>query len=209
MKLLARASRRAAQREAAGKLQTRAEAGRRAVLVSAPLADARFLGISHRVDGPQSHHGDLPGALHSVSGRSRIEEAVEREGVGVSGRRRNRRARIARCHYAAVARKARQPDLRDQLQPAAPRRPGARQWADRAGAGGDFPRLRLERDQSAVGQRLGSAAGQGSRRAAGQAHGRDRRRSVSEVRRRIGRLLTRAFLGRGSEAAGHGAAPQR
>ena len=47
--------------------------------------------------------------------------------------------------------------LRRQLQPAAPRRPGARQRLDRAGAGGPLRRRRLERDQAAVGRRLGSA----------------------------------------------------
>src|SRR5260221_4085652 len=43
--------------------------------------------------------------------------------LGVPRRRRDRRARSARRHHAAGARKARQPDLRDQLQPPAARRP--------------------------------------------------------------------------------------
>ena len=50
---------------------------------------------------------------------------------------------------------ARQPDLRRQLQPAAPRRPGARQRPDHRGAGVAVRRRRLERDQGAVGHRLG------------------------------------------------------
>ena len=133
----------------------------------------------------------------------------QREGLGVPRRRRDRRARSARRDHAAGARKARQPDLRRQLQPAAARRPGARQRPDHPGARSGVPRRRLERDQGDLGPRVGSAARQGSRRPAGQAHGRDRRRPVSEVRRRIGRLRPRAFLGRRSAAARHGQAPVR
>ena len=66
------------------------------------------------------------------------------------------------------AREARQPDLRHQLQPAAPGRPGARQRQDHPGARGRVPRLRLERHQADLGQLLGPAAGarQGRRRCA-------------------------------------------
>ena len=60
-----------------------------------------------------------------------------------------------------------------------------------------------------LGPRVGSAAREGSRRSARQAHGRDRRRPVSEVRRRIGRLRARTLLGRRSAAARHGQAPLR
>ena len=38
----------------------------RAVVLPAPLADARLLAVPHRVDGPRPDHGDLPGALHEV-----------------------------------------------------------------------------------------------------------------------------------------------
>ena len=107
------------------------------------------------------------------------------QGLGVPRRRRDRRARSAGRDHAAGARKARQPDLRRQLQPAAARRPGARQRPDHPGAGSRVPRRRLERDQGDLGPRMGSAARQGSRRPAREAHGRDRRRPVSEVRRRI------------------------
>ena len=58
----------------------------------------------------------------------------------------------------AGAREARQPDLRHQLQPAAPRRPGARQRQDHPGARDDLPRRRLERDQGDLGLALGPAA---------------------------------------------------
>ena len=56
---------------------------------------------------------------------------------------------------AGLAREARQPDLRHQLQPAAARRPGARQRQDHPGAGGRLPRRRLERHQGHLGQRVG------------------------------------------------------
>jgi hypothetical protein len=48
--------------------------------------------------------------------------------------------------------KAGQPDLRHQLQPAAPGRPGARQRQDHPGTGRRVPRRRLERDQADLGQ---------------------------------------------------------
>ena len=44
------------------------------------------------------------------------------------------------------------------------------------------------------GKRLGSVACQGSRRPARQAHGRDRRRRIPEIHRRVGRVHARAFL---------------
>ena len=56
---------------------------------------------------------------------------------------------------ARGARKARQPDLRHQLQSSATRRAGARQRADHPGAGVAVHRRRLERDQGALGLRLG------------------------------------------------------
>ena len=55
----------------------------------------------------------------------------------------------------AVARKARQPDLRHQLQPAAAGRPGARQRQDHSGTGRPVPRRGLERDQVHVGRATG------------------------------------------------------
>ena len=50
-----------------------------------------------------------------------------------------------------------QPDLRDQLQPAATGRSGPRQRQDRAGAGGVLQGRRLGRDQGPVGSGVGSA----------------------------------------------------
>ena len=66
-----------------------------------------------------------------------------------------RRARNARRDHAGRAREARQPDLRHQLQPAAARRPGARQRQDHSGAGRHLPRRRLERHQGHLGRRAG------------------------------------------------------
>ena len=114
-----------------------------------------------------------------------LKPKSRREGLGVSRRRRDRRARSARRDHAAGARKARQPDLRHQLQSAAARRSGPRQRPDHPGTRSDVPRRRLERHQGALGPRMGSAAREGSRRPARQADGRDRRRPVPEVRRRI------------------------
>ncbi len=53
------------------------------------------------------------------------------------------------------------------------------------------------------------AAREGPRRSSRQAHGRNRRRPVSEVRRRVRRVSARAFLGRRSAAARDGQAPER
>ena len=106
------------------------------------------------------------------------------QGLGLPRRRRMRRAGDARRDHARRAREARQPDLRHQLQPAAARRPGARQRQDHPGAGRAVPRRRLERDQGHLGRRLGSAAGEGRIGPARQADGRSRRRPVSEVHRR-------------------------
>jgi pyruvate dehydrogenase E1 component len=61
---------------------------------------------------------------------------------GRSGRRRNGRTGIAGLDHAGFARAARQPDLRRQLQPAAARRPGARQRQDHSGTGSRFSAAR-------------------------------------------------------------------
>ena len=154
-----------------GEFPPRAESGRRAVVVSPSLADARLLGIPHGVDGSRSADGDLSGAVHAVPRGSRPQAEVERQDLGVSRRRRNRRARSAGRDHPAGARKAGQPDLRRQLQPPAPRRSGARQRPDHSRAGSRVSWCRLERDQGDLGTRVGSAAGQGSRRSPGQTHG--------------------------------------
>ena len=181
--------------------------GRRSLVVPAPVADARVLAVPDRLDGARADHVDLPGPLQPLPRRSRPEAGVESEGLGVSRRRRDRRARNARRHHSGLAREARQPDLRHQLQPAAARRPGARQRPDHPGARGDLPRRRLERHQGDLGQRLGSARGEGHRRPARAAARGDRRRAVPEVRRRRRRLHAPAPLRQQSAPARHGAAP--
>jgi pyruvate dehydrogenase E1 component len=58
-------------------------------------------------------------------------------------------------------------------------------------------RARLERDQGAVGARVGRAAGAGLRRRARRPHERDRRRRLAEVRHRVRGLHPRALLWHG------------
>ena len=87
------------------------------------------------------------------------------------GRWRDGRTRKPGRHRPGGARRAGQPDLCDQLQPAAAGWPGARQPQDRARAGRRLPRCRLERDQAALGQRLGRSAGKGHHRPAAAADG--------------------------------------
>ena len=54
----------------ARELPPRAEAGRRAVVVSAPVADARLLGVPHGVDGPRPDHA--PSTRRASCATSRI-----------------------------------------------------------------------------------------------------------------------------------------
>ena len=186
-------------------LPPRAAAGRRAVVVSASLADARVLGVPHGVDGPRADHGHLPGAVQPLPHRPRHQRPVEQARVGVPGRRRMRRAGNARRHHARLARAARQSDLRRQLQPAAARRPGARQRQDHPGAGRHVPRRRLERHQGHLGRRLGSAARSTTNTGLlAAADDGSRRRPVPEVRRLRRRLHPRALLRQVSRAAGDG-----
>ena len=86
-----------------------------------------------------------------------LKTVHRRQSLGLPRRRRNGRARIAGLDHAGLAREARQPDLRHQLQPAAARRSGARQRQDHPGTGSHLPRRRLERHQGDLGQRLGHA----------------------------------------------------
>ena len=121
---------------AARELPPRAEAGRRPVVVSAPVADARLLGVPDGVDGPRPDHGDLPGALQPLPGGSRPEASDPTRKVwAFLGDGETDEPEALGAITLAVAREARQPDLRHQLQPAAARRPGARQRQDHPGAG--------------------------------------------------------------------------
>ena len=110
------------------------------------------------------------------------------------GRRRNGRAGIDGLPDPGLAGKARQPDLRHQLQPAAPRRPGARQWQGHPGARGGLPRRRLERPQGDLGRGLGQPAGARQDRPAAEAHGRGRGRRVPDVHHQGRRLRPQELL---------------
>ncbi len=103
----------------------------------------------------------------------------------------------------ARPRGARQPDLRHQLQPAAPRRPGARQRQDHPGARRRVPRRRLERDQGRLGLGLGQAVREGQGGHPAQAHGGVRRRPVPGLQEQERRLRARALLQHaGAQGAG-------
>ena len=82
--LRARVPRRPAVGRAAAQLPPASCAGRRALVVSAPVADAGLLGVPDGLDGPRPDHGDLPGALQALPRRSRAEEAVEQPRCGRS-----------------------------------------------------------------------------------------------------------------------------
>ncbi len=70
-------------RAAAEELPPRVAAGRRAVVLSASLADARLLGVPHGVDGPGADHGDLSGPVQPLPGRSRHQ--ARRQGLARLG----------------------------------------------------------------------------------------------------------------------------
>ena len=116
-------------------------------------------------------------------------------------RRRKRTSRKRSAPHARLAREPRQPDLGRQLQPAAARRPGARQRQDHPGTGSGVPRRGLERHQGHLGLGLGPAAGGGQEGAAAQADGRSGGRRLPEVFRRAGQLHAEAFLRQVSRAA--------
>ena len=178
-------------------------------VLPASEADAGVLAVPDGVDGPRADPGHLHGALPEVPARARHREHRRPQGVGVLRRRRDGRAGVARRHRDGVAREARQPHLRHQLQPAAPRRPGARQRQDHPGARGQLPRRRLEGDQGHLGLVLGSAARAGPRGPAAARDGRDGRRRVPELQGQRRRLRAQALLRQGPEAARDGLAHDR
>ena len=135
-----------------------ARQGRRPAVVPAPAPDARLLGVPDRVDGPHRHRLDLPGALQPLPRQPRHQGHPAAARVGLHGRRRDGRARVAGRDPRRRARGARQPHLGHQLQPAAARRPGHRQRQDHPGARGQLPRCRLERHQGRLGPRVGRPA---------------------------------------------------
>ena len=103
-------------------------------------------------------------------------------GVGLPRRRRVRRARDPRRPVDRGPGAPRQPDLRRELQPAAPRRPGSRERQDHPGAGGGLPGCGLERHQGHLGLEVGRAAGPRRRRRPPEQDEHHPRRPVPEVR---------------------------
>ena len=166
----------------------------RPFLLPAPVADARFLELPHRLHGPRADQRHLPGALHALPGKSRHHPGNPAPHLGLPRRRRNGRARIHGLHHSGLARKAGQPHLRHQLQSAAPRRSGARQRQGHPGTRSRLPRRRLERHQSDLGRRLGSAAGARHHRSAAKTHGRSGGWRVPDLRHQGRRLHPPAFL---------------
>ena len=134
----------------------------------APAADAGLLGVPHGVDGPRPDERDLPGPVQPLPARPGHQGHLRPARVGVPRRRRDGRAGKPRPGPRRGAGGSGQPHLRDQLQPAAPRRSGPRQRQDHPGAGVVLPRRRLERHQGGVGPRMGRAAARRPRRRAGQ-----------------------------------------
>ncbi len=181
----------------------------RAVLLPAPAADAGLLGVPHRLDGPRPDRGHLPGPVQPLPGRPRHRRHRELACLGLPRRRRDGRGRVARRDRGGRPGGAGQPHLRDQLQPAAPGRPGARQRQNHPGAGVLFPRRRLERDQGDLGPGLGSAAGPGPGWRAGQQDEHHAGRPVPDLHRGDRRLHPGGLLRRRPAAAQDGRGPDR
>ena len=151
---------------------------RRPQLLSAPAAHAGVLGVPHRVDGPRPHHRHLPGPIQPLPAQSPPGRHGLVARLVLRGRRRVRRARDVRRPVVGQPGAARQPGLRRQLQPAAPRRPGPWQRQDHPGAGGLLPGRGLERHQGHLGLEVGRAVDEGQGRRAAQQDEHHRRRRV-------------------------------
>ncbi len=78
----------------------------------------------------------VPGPVQPLPAEPRARRHQPESHLGLPRRWRMRRTRDARCSLAGQPRAARQLDLRRQLQPAAPRRPGPRQRQDHPRARG-------------------------------------------------------------------------
>ena len=130
----------------------------RPLQLSAPLADEGLLAVSHRQHGHRPAERHLPGPLHALPGKSRPHREDRPQGLGLCRRWRDRRGRYPRRDRPRCTRKARQPHLRHQLQPAAPRRPRARQRPHHRRVGRHLPRRRLERHQGHLGRRTGTSS---------------------------------------------------
>ena len=143
-------------RKEPGELPPRVATRARFVLVSPPLVHARFLGISHGIDGARSDHGDLPGAIQSLPGgpghlkateHGRVwcflgdGECDEPETLGAitlaSREQLDNLTFVINCNLQRLD------------------GPGAGQRQDHPGTGRCLPRGRLECDQGHLGRRLG------------------------------------------------------
>ena len=168
--------------------------GRRPAVVPAPAPDAGLLGVPDGLDGPRRPERDLPGAVQPLPAPPGHQGHLAAASLGLPRRRRDGRAGDPGRDRPGRARGAGQPHLRDQLQPAAPRRPGPRQRQGHAGAGGVLPGRRLERHQGRLGPRVGPAAGRRHRRRAGQPDELDARRRLPDLQGGVRRVRARALL---------------
>ena len=167
---------------------------RRHPVLPAPAADARLLGVPDGVDGPGPDERDLPGPVQPLSARPGHQGHLRPARVGIPRRRRDGRAGKPRTDPGGGQRGPGQPDLRGQLQPAAPRRAGARQRQDHPGTGVVLPRRGLERHQGGVGPRMGRAAARRPRRRTGQPDEHHARRRLPDVQGQRRRLCARPLL---------------
>ena len=182
---------------------------RRPVQLPAPLADAGFLAVPHRIDGDRPHQLDLPRPFHALPAAPRAAGHRHAQGLGRVRRRRDGRAREHERADAGLAREARQPGVGGQLQPAAARRPGARQRPHHRRAGSPVRRRRLARDQAGVGLRLGRAVRTRRRRRAGPGLRADRGRPVPDLRGQGRPLQPRTLLRPGPAARRPRPGPER
>jgi pyruvate dehydrogenase E1 component len=123
---------------------------------------------------------------------------------GLPGRRRDGRARVAgRDRHGRRARSS-TTCLRHQLQPAAPRRPGARQRQDHPGTRKRVPRRRLERHQGHLGHALGPAAREGQEGHPAEARMEEASTASTRLQGQGRRLRARALLRQVSRTQGAG-----
>ena len=135
------------------------------LLLSASVADAGLLAVPDGVDGPGPDQAIYQARFLHYLRTAGIANTEGRKVWAFMGDGEMDEPESLGAISLAGAREPRQPHLRHQLQPAAPRRPGARQRQDHPGARGRLPRRRLERDQGDLGLVLGSAASRATRTA--------------------------------------------
>src|SRR5437762_1385508 len=130
------------------------------------------VGFNHFWHAPSENHG---GDLVFVQGHSAT-------GVYARAYMLGRFTTEQMDHFRhGVARKARQPDTRRQLQPAPARRPGTQQWQGHPGTRKRLSRRRLECDQGHLGHALGRALGARQERHSRAAHDGMRRWRIPDV----------------------------